>query len=37
MENGKSCFSHTNPSSFRGPMKSLLLRYAAENLQVIQF
>ena len=24
---GKSCFSHTNPSNFRRPMQSLLLRY----------
>ena len=24
---GKSCFSHTNASNFRQPLKSLLLRY----------
>ena len=27
-------FSHTNSSNFRRPMQSLLLRYAAETLQV---
>ena len=27
-------FSHTNSSNFRQPMQSLLLRYAAETLQV---
>ena len=26
--------SHTNPSNFRRPLQSLLLRYMAENLQV---
>ena len=30
----KSGFSHTDPSNFRRLMQSLLLRYAAENLQV---
>ena len=30
----KSCFSHTNPSNFRRPLQSLLLRYTAENWQV---
>ena len=29
---GKSCLSHTNASNFRRPLKSLLLRYTAENL-----
>ena len=32
--NVTGCFSHTNPSNFRGPLQSLLLRYTAENLQV---
>ena len=27
---GKSCFSHTNPSNFRLPLQSLLLRYRAQ-------
>ena len=26
---GKSCFSHTNPSNFGRPLRSLLLRYTA--------
>ena len=34
---GKSCFSHSNPSNFRRPLQSLLLRYTAENLQVTLF
>ena len=34
---GKSCFSPTNPSNFRRPLQSLLLRYTAENLQVTKF
>ena len=38
---GKSCFSHTNPSNFRRPLQSLLLKHnvkgGAENLQVILF
>ena len=29
-------FLPTNPSYFRRPLKSLLLRYTAENLQVTQ-
>ena len=31
---GKSCFSHTNPSNFQRPLRSQLLKYTAENLQV---
>ena len=31
---GKIFFSRTNPSNFRRPLQSLLLRYTAENLQV---
>ena len=27
---GKSCFSHTNPSNFRLPLQSLLLKYRAQ-------
>ena len=34
---GKSCFSHTNASNFRRPLRSLLLRYTAENSQVTYF
>ena len=33
----KSCFSYTNPSNFRRPLKSLFLRYMAENLHVSNF
>ena len=31
----QSCFSHTNASNFRRPLQSLLLRYTAENSQII--
>ena len=31
---GKSCFSHTNPSDFPRPVRSLLLRCMAENSQL---
>ena len=34
---GKSCFSHTNASSFRRLLQSLLLRYTAENSWVTYF
>ena len=34
---GKSCFSHTNPSNFGRPLRSLLLRYTAENVQATKF
>ena len=36
MENkgGKSCFSHTNPSNFPRPLRSLFLRYTAEKSRV---
>ena len=30
-------FPHSNPSNFRRPLQSLLLRYTAENLQVTLF
>ena len=30
-------FSRTNPSNFRRPLQSLLLRYMAENLQATKF
>ena len=33
----KSCFSHTNPSNFGRPLRSLLLRYTAKNLQATKF
>ena len=34
---GKSCFSHTNASTFRRQLQSLLLRYTAENSHVTYF
>ena len=30
-------FSHTNPSNFKQPLQSLLVRYMAANLQVTKF
>ena len=32
---GKSCFSHINPFNFWRELQPLLLKYKAENLQVI--
>ena len=34
MTGWQELFSHTNPSDFRQPLQSLLLRYTVENLQV---
>ena len=34
---GKSCFSHTNASNFRQPLKSLLLRYTMKILRLPNF
>ena len=34
---GKSCFSHTDPSNFRWPLKSLFWGCTAENLQFSRF
>ena len=34
MTGWQNFFSRTNPSNFRRPLQSLLLRYTAENLQV---
>ena len=34
---GKSCFSHTNPSNFRLPLQSLLLRYRAQIYRLPNF
>ena len=34
---GKSCFSHTNASNFRQPLKSLLLRYTLKILRLPNF
>ena len=36
-QGGKSCFSHTNASNFRQPLKSLLLRYMLKILRLPNF